>query len=64
MQIFGIIKEIKNISPLSANKRKNDRIRESLTLISKKVHQGTINIIRIIQLKIKKRYKQGLSFLN
>ena len=43
---------------------KNDRIRESLTLISKKVHQGTINIIRIIQLKIKKRYKQGLSFLN
>lgn len=49
MQIFGIIKEIKNISPLSANKRKNDRIRESLTLISKKVHQGTINIIRIIQ---------------
>ena len=48
MQIFGIIKE-KNISPFSANKRKNDRIRESLTLISKKVHQGTKNIIRIIQ---------------
>ena len=59
MQIFGIIKEIKNISPLSANKRKNDRIRESLTLISKKVHQGTINIIRIIHKKLKKGINRG-----
>lgn len=64
MQIFDIIKEIKTFPRLVRINEKNDRIRESLTLISKKVHQGTINIIRIIQLKIKKRYKQGLSFLN
>lgn len=49
MQIFGIIKEIKTFPRLVRINEKNDKIRESLTLISKKVHQGTINIIRIIQ---------------
>ena len=49
MQIFGIIKEIKTFPRLVRINEKNDKIRESLTLISKKVHQGTINITRIIQ---------------
>ena len=48
MQIFGIIKE-KTFPRLVRLNEKNDRIRESITLISKKVHQGTKNIIRIIQ---------------
>ena len=59
MQIFGIIKEIKTFPRLVRIIEKNDRIRESLTLISKKVHQGTINIIRIIHKKIKKGINRG-----
>ena len=59
MQIFGIINEIKNIPRLVRINEKNDRIRESLTLISKKVHQGTINIIRIIHKKLKKGINRG-----
>ena len=59
MQIFGIINEIKNIPRLVRINEKNDRIRESLTLISKKVHQGTIYITRIIQKKLKKGIKRG-----